>query len=508
MVRIFELMSWREMNSSHRLMTLIVVMLGLLNFFFGEIVPAGGGFGWDGVVYANMTRNLFTMINEGQLNSYYAQRCLPSAIVGSLLRVANMPMSNANIIHAFELYNLVLLVGACSVWKRTSNHFSLSLGGRWLGFCGLFLSFQCSKQAFYYPVLTDVTAFFLGMLLLHFYVKKRTIALLVTTIIGAFAWQVVSICGAILLFFLMTDLPPEAIEPASSAPSYNSARLSRRMLGGWLLLVAGSILGLLSIICVERVLHLTRFVRYIGFLQRMVTGLPSLVAVIFALAILAGSSVFFKTVTTNLIKTKKQLILCAIAAFIIPWCIVRAISNPLLPNPSGLGVVARLMLMPPNGKILLALVTNVVFWGPLTILLLLKWNLFCVEVRKLGPGAVAVIGLALPLGLVTEPRFGTLSWPFFVLGAVLMLEKVVKGASFNYVFAALTVLYAQFWMKINLAPWSGGDFDGLLEFPKQVYFMHYGLWMSWWSFSLQLIVIGFSALWIRKAINLPSPHTI
>jgi hypothetical protein len=148
-------LSWREINSSHRLMTTIVITLGMLNFFFGEIVPAGGGFGWDGVTYANITRNLESMISEGQLSNYYAQRVLPSAVVRSMLLLTGASFSDNNIIRGFECYNLILLFGASWVWKRLADNFSISLGGRWLGFCGLFLTYISSKQMFYYPVLTD-----------------------------------------------------------------------------------------------------------------------------------------------------------------------------------------------------------------------------------------------------------------------------------------------------------------------------------------------------------------
>src|SRR5450759_2625136 len=94
--------SWNEIQSSHRLMILIVLALGLLNFFWGEKVPAGGGFGWDGVLYADMVRNLDSMISGGQLSSYHAQRILPSAIVRSMLLFSEVSMSDTNIIRGFE----------------------------------------------------------------------------------------------------------------------------------------------------------------------------------------------------------------------------------------------------------------------------------------------------------------------------------------------------------------------------------------------------------------------
>ena len=72
-------------------------------------------------------------------------------------------------------------------------------------FIGIFINFEASKQAFYYPVLTDVTALFVAMLLLLFYIEKKPVALFLVTIVGAFCWPVVSVCGAVLIIFIRTD---------------------------------------------------------------------------------------------------------------------------------------------------------------------------------------------------------------------------------------------------------------------------------------------------------------
>ena len=135
------------------------------------------------------------------------------------------------------------------------------------------------------------------------------------------------------------------------------------------------------------------------------------------------------------------------------------------------------------------------------LLLILYWKEFCVQARKLGPGVVAVIGTTLILGLVGEPRFMTIAWPFLVLGLVLVLDASKPKASFKYVLISLTVVYAQFWMKINVAPWLSPDSEGLQDFPKQLYFMHYGLWMSWPTYLVQLPIIIISAFLLRNSIE-------
>ncbi len=482
-------LSWREIDSSHRLMAAIVVALGLLNLCCGEIVPEGGGLGWDGVRYATMTRSLPSLISEGQLSSHYAQRILPSAMVRGLLRLAGASFTDANIIRGFQFYNLVLLVAALGIWRRMSDQCSISLGGRWLGFCGLFLNFMGSKHTFYYPVLTDMTALCAGLLALLCFLERRPIALVATTLAGAFTWSIVpGVCAAMLLIFPRSDPPPEAAAPATTIFSLDAAMVSRLIRSGWILLLILSIAGAAT---------LTRILEG-DAAAKLVTGLPTLAGVAIALAMLAGSVTWWRTYFAR-VWTTRGLAALAIAGLLIPWAIGRSLANPSLASPRDLIGIVKIWLLPANGKVLLPLVSVAVWWGPLVLLGLLCWNAFGREARKLGPGYMAVVGLHLFLGLSTEPRAVTFGWPFFVLGVVLAMETVGRTASFKYAFAALTILSAQFWMKINLAPWS--DQNEIVDFPRQIYFMHYGLWMNWRSYSVQLSALALGALWLRSTLR-------
>lgn len=490
-------------------MILMVFTLGLLNFLWGEKVPAGGGFGWDGVNYANMVRNLDSMISNGQLGSYYTQRILPSAIVRSLMLISGVSISDTNIIRGFELYNLVLLVGACWVWKRVADNFSLSLAARWIGFSGIFINFQYSKQAFYYPVLTDVTALFVAMLLLLFYVEKKPIALFVTTIIGAFCWPVVSISGAFLLFFLKTDKPAEVVEPMLSSFKIKKVPIARFVALSCLVVLVLSVVGYLLLSQVAPFIlpscdslngHYCFLEKFINKGKSFITVIPSLFVVLVALLVLAGSLAFLKEIFGLIKKVKMFLIVLAVAAILVPMSLVKIISNPAVINPSSLSLLFYSLIFPQEGKFFLPLVSIGVFWGPLVLLLLLYWKQFCIKLRMLGPGVMAIVGMSLPLGLVGEPRFMIIAWPFMVLGLVLAMESSSIKSSFKYVITFLTILYAQFWLKLNIAPWLGGDFDMLQEFPKQMYFMHYGLWMGWWAYFIQLVALTLSFLWLRTTI--------
>jgi hypothetical protein len=497
--RLIGKLSWRDTRGAHRLMVLIVLAMGLSYFFFGERVPAGGGLGWDGVTYAGMVRNLGVMLHHGLLSVYYAQRILPSAIVRGMLLVSGAQLSDANIIRAFELFNLALLVGGCLIWRRLADHFSISLGGRWIGFCGLFLSFNCAKAIFYLPANTDVAALFIGLLLLLCYVEKRPVALLVTAIMGAFDWQIASLCGAILLLFMEVGTTTEAIVPS---PVWDSCRFARIARFAWLAVLGvslagfGTVAGLATLVGTHRSqgLHITG-------LEKVLTALPSLAGAALALVMLAGSLLLVSVAVGNLRMIRFRVVVLALVAVMVPWLLVRAIGNPTLANAGSPTGVFLGIVLPPGGKFLLPLVGLTAFWGPMVLLVLVNWRKFCLEARRLGVGFMAVVGMTLVLGLTTEPRFVTLGWPFLVLGGVLAMERTTTAPSFKYVWAALTIVFAQFWLKMNLAPWSPGIYDDLGAFPKQVLFMHYGLWMGWWAYLGQFAVVALCLGWLRRALR-------
>src|ERR1035437_9862084 len=257
--------------------------------------------------------------------------------------------------------------------------------------------------------------------------------LFVTTLVGAFAWPITGICGATLLFFLRTKLLPDVIDPPPLVRSYSmtTAKLSRFAKAGWIALLLFSMLGVAFLARVGTVLNVPKLVRYLaarGFpwpinraASLLLTAVPSIVGMSVGLAMLAGSVLFFRSIKASLRDTQPGLLVLSIAAVIIPWGIVRAISNPSIPNASHAIVLIRLSLFPSNGKFLLPLVTLAAYWGPVVLLLLLNWRAFCRVARSLGPGFTAVVGINVVLGLPAEPRFVTFAWPFLVLGAVLVL---------------------------------------------------------------------------------------
>jgi hypothetical protein len=92
------------------------------------------------------------------------------------------------------------------------------------------------------------------------------------------------------------------------------------------------------------------------------------------------------------------------------------------------------------------------------------------------------------------------------LGLALALDRSGISKSLGYVFGALTILNTQLWLKFNIAPWEGNDYADLAELPKQMFFLHYGPWMGWPAYLLQLPLVIFAAylLWIAMRVKNPA----
>ena len=220
----------------------IIVVIGLLNVFLGEINQVGKGLGYDGKFYGRLATNFVERVMGQQIDEYRIQRIIPSGIVYSVFSLFKIPLSIPNIIRGFEFLNVFLL--AISVWLYglIANELKISTKGKWLGFIALFVNFCFLKQYFYFPVQTDITAFALGMFMLLAYFKDMPIALWMLTFVGSFTWPNLLYCGIILIVFpRRTSLSAsKTVEPLTTCSHFSElptilARLTALL---WLILVA------------------------------------------------------------------------------------------------------------------------------------------------------------------------------------------------------------------------------------------------------------------------------
>ena len=134
-----------------------VGLLVLLSYVpFRDVIPAGDGFGYDGVRYATWAKHVpVTLFPEGlrppyiksDLNSYDARRFLPSTVIHYAMGAAGVPRTSANVLAAFTAANLILLTLSLYWWCRASDASGLPLRGKWIGFLALLVQLRELEDA-------------------------------------------------------------------------------------------------------------------------------------------------------------------------------------------------------------------------------------------------------------------------------------------------------------------------------------------------------------------------
>ena len=96
-------------------MLLIVILFGIGNLLFGEIITVSDGFGWDGKGYRDIARDFSSRVLENGFSDYTVQRIVPSLIVHYGLRLLQTPIIDKSILMGFRVLNFTLVVIAVYV---------------------------------------------------------------------------------------------------------------------------------------------------------------------------------------------------------------------------------------------------------------------------------------------------------------------------------------------------------------------------------------------------------
>ena len=182
----------------------LMIYYGIFYILFGETYPFNGGLSTDGFVFASFIPD-FT--KSRFFDTYYAQRILPSMLVGVFLKLLSINATEQNIYTAFQILNLVSIVVSCYFFKQLLLWFKISLKNQVLAFLLLLFNFGVIKYPFYLPVMTDTFALMLSIALLYFYLKNNIQSIIICTLLLAFTWPMAYYQGLILIAFPICILP-------------------------------------------------------------------------------------------------------------------------------------------------------------------------------------------------------------------------------------------------------------------------------------------------------------
>ena len=461
---------------SHGLMFFLLAAICVYGAFWGELVPVGNGLGWDGVRYGNWVKNF----HVSEIGPYYVQRLFPIAVIHYALVLLKLPLVDANVIAAFRIYNLLLILLSCVVWILVANLLGISTRGKWLGFLGLFVNFAILKQAFYYPVLTDIPAFALGLLALYFFLKNNVWALFVVTLLAAFTWPMIVCTGVLFLLFPRNPLQATAsksgifsiIIAGLVTVTYCASAVYFYFILGWTTLGYGEEKVIDNVVYLSLALSMLLLFRAI---QELLGGLsfhsllPELklksfqpVRVVLAVLIIGIQIVFFLTPSVRVGDSSGEAHIATMHLLLLAGIALLSIAKPLI-----------------------TFVSHVVYFGPIIILLALKWKAFSEEIWKYGVGLVSAILLSVFVGMDPESRHSIGAFPVFVPFLVKATDQCRWRSEIYWVFAGTAFFFSKVWFDINSASKSATP-PGV---DLQSYFMNHGCYMSVNSYLLQGQVI-------------------
>jgi hypothetical protein len=184
-----------------------------------------------------------------------------------------------------------------------------------------------------------------------------------------------------------------------------------------------------------------------------------------------------------------------IVALVIAMQIVyRALS---VPNPKESNYFRSVFWLATT-RPLAGLVAHAAFFGPITLLIMLRWRALVRFAGSLGTGAGLLVGLALLLAVDSESRHFLNLLPLLTLCAVATVDRGALRSWHVAVFGALSLVTSKVWLRI-------GEFaaDGTYaEFPAQRMYMNLGPWMAPNMYLLQgavaVVALAVGAAWVNR----------
>ncbi|MBF0541163.1 MAG: hypothetical protein HQK91_06910 [Nitrospirae bacterium] len=464
-------------KNTNLVMVMIIFSIGIINLFYGEKMQLSNGFGADGVIYGNWARDFFgTVFKPGDYQIF--KRIFPSAFVHFSLCILRIPLSDINIIKGFEIYNFVLLLITVYTLGLITDYLNFSNKGKWLAFTGFFLNFIYLKHMLYIPVISDVSAFTFGTLLLYFYLKKNRIALLIVMIIGTFSWPIFIFGAMILLLF-----PTEDIIPAKTPNHYNIIFS--------ILIVAGAfgyiyyrhfIQGIIRSNIGHNPINESVIALSIGFcLTYLFFGLKN---------ILDSGSLY--QIGSWIKRDNMKYILIGLFLGFLFTCIVIVTLAASTKIPGGVGrlwtklyVFFDHLLIAPVARPFYPVVPHISCFGPLIILTIFLWKQIARTIHQYGNGLTLFMTAHFILTTMPSSRQLLNFFPFFVIFTVKAFEEFRFKASYYWFIAIISLLYSKVWLRINVTDTE----SSLLNPLGNKYIMNYFLYNNDFAYIAHTFIV-------------------
>lgn len=464
-------------------MPALIILWAMLYFFFGYIISVNGQFGYDGNYYGTTAKKFYQQVFGGELTFYRIQRIFPSFVINTVLTIFSIPKENYFVVKLWQIYNMILLVICSFLWYRIAKIYELSLKYIWLGFFFAFVNFANLLVTFWYPVLTDATAFTLGFLLLYFHLKNNLTGKIIVSIIGALTWPSFMYYGILMIIFPMSS--NVVFTDKKENQKFNI--LAYAIPFPFLFLSSYYIYKYFAF--GQLFPYVKKAVPFIDILMPLAAVLNYFLMVYIFKIFLPefGISKYIQFII-NLIKgiKLKNVLISAVmyAAVFIPLGIL---SNPEAGGQSSSFMkvfycISLYSTLKPLGYILVAITC----YGPVFMIMYFYLKKYKHVAENLGFGVIVSFLITILLMFTSETRLVSNFIPFIVLFSVLVLREMNMSKRLFGVLILFSVILSKLYIPLNGIPIES---QSAYEFPNQLAFMN-TFTFSNEAYYIQLPIIG------------------
>lgn len=458
------------MKYTRPILIIITCMLFFLNFK-GEIIPVNNGMGWDGRLYAYYTAQLDSAILEKKINEYRFQRILMSVVLNKSMKAMNIEFSIDNTVKAFKIFNLLFLLLALLYYFLISRKLGFTPLNEILGLAALFWCFPILKIPGFNPIITDVGAYSMGMMVVYHFLCNHRIVNVFLILLGSFVYP------TFLLFGLLIIFPKETY--TSKDNTFRTERLILPLLYLFVFLVA--YFGYQN--------EFSDTYADINPTNSKALWLSIIVAVVYCYFIGA----FLPDL--NRIKEIFQKInwlylIPIIGIFFLIRYLTQTYASPQPQQMStGRYIINIMKQSVANPGVFL--VSHIIYFGWLPILLIWMKKSIVSTIRSNGYGLSILLAGVGFMSLGSESRQLINFYPLFVILVIMSLQNIKAiNPIVVYGFALSSLMLSRFWYVFG----TGDISKNLLKYPAQRYFQFFGPWMSNEAYIQNLLIAGLAFL--------------
>jgi hypothetical protein len=463
----------------YRILLFISLLALIIYGVFSERIPVNSGTGWDGKHYATLAKDIDQLWAEKQIDSYQFYRLLPPACAHVVLKTFHLlPAEAHHVVNVFMGMNIFLLLFMAVLFFKLCSILNISREAEIIGFSALFFNFAVLKQTFYYPVLTDVFAYFFGLLLVYgFFARNRTVQFL-ALFGGSFTYPLFFVTGIFLFINPDTKVLRNLF---SQLVQVLSALVPVLFLA---LFVAYGVWDA-SFIQPQYRMHVNDTIIYLSVILAMFV----LYRIMKSFELAASIQQDAKSEYRNIVLAS----VISISYFIVQWTIAKLYTVPetVFTTSTFLLNIFQQSFAQPLGF----LVFHTLYLGPLVLIIVYHYRSLLQNISVHSFGLLLFVFIYSLLALGTETRQFINAWPVMVVMALLWLTPLKIGLRHAMLFAFTSVMLSRFYLPVNRS--------GIYEtyeygkFPEQLYFMNHGPFSTDKSYYIGLVMVLFTAavLW-------------